>query len=199
MECLIDISRLMVRVGSGRLPTGVDRVCLAYLDRFSGQARGVVMRGQYRRILGYSTSRSLFKVLLNPTPEGMKGRIASEVLKSCVPPWSSQSAEGAWSFYLGHWGLETRFCQVGAENTAEAGVLRARPYTFDPPGVLQTRGVGLACRSNKSCGGDWRGHSSQLTGHIGKARSLGRWAAVKPAPRCCCATCARAFELPVSA
>ena len=96
----------MVRVGSGRLPTGVDRVCLAYLDRFSGQARGVVMRGQYRRILGYSTSRSLFKVLLNPTPEGMKGRIASEVLKSCVPPWSSQSAEGAWSFYLGHWGLE---------------------------------------------------------------------------------------------
>lgn len=105
--CYLDISRLMSRACRGRLATGVDRVCLAYMERWRTDAHAVLMRKQWRRILDAHSSQALFKLLLEPpTGDDLRRSLNWEVLKACVPPWPSQHAHGKWAFYLGHWGLE---------------------------------------------------------------------------------------------
>jgi glycosyltransferase involved in cell wall biosynthesis len=45
---LLDVSRLIWRSWRGGQPTGIDRVCLAYVEHFSGRAQAVVQwRGRY--------------------------------------------------------------------------------------------------------------------------------------------------------
>ena len=62
-DVLLDVSRLIWRLWRGRLPTGVDRVCLAYLDHFRSRSRAVVQRrGQYF-ILDERQSDRLFDLL----------------------------------------------------------------------------------------------------------------------------------------
>ncbi len=63
-EFFIDVSRLIWRVWTGRLPTGIDRVCLAYLEHFGSRAQAVVQKGFVRRILSPSASDRLFALLL---------------------------------------------------------------------------------------------------------------------------------------
>ena len=50
-EVFIDISRLLRRALRGRLPTGVDRVCLAYVARWGEHAQAVLLMGRVRRVL----------------------------------------------------------------------------------------------------------------------------------------------------
>jgi glycosyltransferase involved in cell wall biosynthesis len=57
---LIDVSRLLWRSWTRRLPTGIDRVCLAYLDHYGDRAQAVVQRGGHHWILSPSTSVRLF-------------------------------------------------------------------------------------------------------------------------------------------
>jgi len=96
----------MFRLGRGRLPTGVDRVMLAYLQRWREHACGVVLFGQWRRMLDAKTSDALFGLLLDAAPADKRWRVYRTMLKACLPPWPSQQAEGMRTFYLGHWGLE---------------------------------------------------------------------------------------------
>ncbi len=105
-DALFDISRLVYRLGGGRLPTGVDRVCMAYLQRWQGRARAIIMYGPWRRMAGQSTSDALFELLLQPPEKGLQQRIYQEIARACIPPWPVQHAAQGWSFYLGHWGLE---------------------------------------------------------------------------------------------
>ncbi|WP_267414522.1 glycosyltransferase family 1 protein [Sphingomonas sp. GC_Shp_1] len=45
---LLDVSRLIWRRWSGRLPTGIDRVCLAYVEHFGARADAVIQwKGRY--------------------------------------------------------------------------------------------------------------------------------------------------------
>ena len=70
---LLDVSRLVWRRWAGRLPTGIDRVCLAWLDHFSDQARADQARAdqvravvQWRgrvRVLSRVQSARLFALL----------------------------------------------------------------------------------------------------------------------------------------
>jgi glycosyltransferase involved in cell wall biosynthesis len=62
---LFDVSRLIWRQWTGRLPTGIDRVCLAYLARFHSRSRAVIQFRKFRRILDRKSSARLFKLLLN--------------------------------------------------------------------------------------------------------------------------------------
>jgi glycosyltransferase involved in cell wall biosynthesis len=61
---LLDVSRLIWRVWTGRIPTGIDRVCLAYIEHFGRRSRAVVQRGGMRRILSPRHSDALFALLL---------------------------------------------------------------------------------------------------------------------------------------
>jgi len=62
-DVLLDVSRLIWRLWRGRLPTGVDRVCLAYLDHFRSRSRAVVQRKGHYFILAERHSDELFDLL----------------------------------------------------------------------------------------------------------------------------------------
>ena len=67
-EVLIDITRLVGRFMKRRLPTGVDRVCLAYIRHFAGRARAVVRLGGRAAVLPGPASKRIFDELLKPSP-----------------------------------------------------------------------------------------------------------------------------------
>jgi glycosyltransferase involved in cell wall biosynthesis len=67
-EYLIDVSRVIWRCWSGRLPTGIDRVCLAYLEYFGDRAQAVIQRGGQHFILSPRGSDRLFQLLLARRP-----------------------------------------------------------------------------------------------------------------------------------
>lgn len=104
-EILIDISRLLSRMARGLLPTGVDRVCLAYVDHWGHRAQAVIQKGHWRRILSHQSSQELFAILRDPRPH-FRRRANLAIARACVPPWPSQDAAGRPAFYLGHSGME---------------------------------------------------------------------------------------------
>lgn len=104
-DILIDISRLLSRLGQGHQPTGVDRVCLAYCDHWGGRAQAVVQRGSWRRILSPRASQELFGILRTPQPD-FRRRARRAIARALLPPWPAQDAGGRPAFYLGHAGME---------------------------------------------------------------------------------------------
>ena len=65
---LLDVTRLIWRRWAGRLPTGIDRVCLAYLREYRSRSQAVVQARGFRRILTESASDKLFDMLSVPGP-----------------------------------------------------------------------------------------------------------------------------------
>jgi len=102
---LLDVSRLIWRRWAGRLPTGIDRVCLAYLQHYRSQAQAVVQRGGLHRILDVATSERLFDLLAEP---GASFRSAFS--RAVAGSWTGLLREGAGRgrLYLnvGHTGLD---------------------------------------------------------------------------------------------
>lgn len=68
-EVLIDVSRLVYRSMMRRLPTGVDRVSLAYVAHFAPRARAVVRTAGRIIVLSRAGSDRLFAHLLAPGPD----------------------------------------------------------------------------------------------------------------------------------
>jgi glycosyltransferase involved in cell wall biosynthesis len=101
---LIDISRLVGRAAKGRLPTGVDRVCLAYVARYGQRSQAVLQWGEWRRVIPYRESQKLFSLVLEPGAHFVRD-ISKVIAMACVPPWPSQTADGRLYFNLGHSGL----------------------------------------------------------------------------------------------
>ena len=62
---LLDVSRLIWRQWTGRLPTGIDRVCLAYLEHFQSKALAAVQFRGFRRIFNRTGSKRIFDLLLS--------------------------------------------------------------------------------------------------------------------------------------
>ena len=62
-EFLLDVSRLVWRAWRGGLPTGIDRVCLAYVEQFGSRSQAVVQRGGYHFLLSPAHSDRLFGFL----------------------------------------------------------------------------------------------------------------------------------------
>lgn len=102
---LIDISRLLARAGQGRLPTGVDRVILAYVARWGSHAQAVLQKGTWRRLVPQAESQALFALVQNP-PADFSWQVGRLIARACVPPWPSQDAKGKAAFYLGHSDLD---------------------------------------------------------------------------------------------
>ena len=61
---LIDVSRLIWRAWSLRLPTGIDRVCLAYLAHYGARSHAVIQKQSLRIVLNAKASDALFQLLL---------------------------------------------------------------------------------------------------------------------------------------
>lgn len=101
----IDVSRLLDRAGGVRRYTGVDRVCLAYLDRWGQHSRAVVIHRGWRRIFGVKTSQRLFPQLSQPA-RGAFWTHRRILLQGCIPPWPAQNGQGVFTIFTAHQGLE---------------------------------------------------------------------------------------------
>jgi glycosyltransferase involved in cell wall biosynthesis len=102
---LIDVTRLLGRFMKDRLPTGVDRVCLAYIRRYRDSARVFVHQGVFGGVFSRSASRDLF-ALLQETRNGF-ARAALRIMALSPPmPWSAKRSADRFLFNIGHSGLD---------------------------------------------------------------------------------------------
>lgn len=99
---LLDVSRLIWRRWAGRHPTGIDRVCIAYLEHFADSAQAVVQYHGFRRILDARTSAWLFDLIRSPGSSFRRDfviGVASAALSRSEP------GKGRLYLNLGHTGL----------------------------------------------------------------------------------------------
>jgi len=101
---LLDVSRLVWRVWRGGLPTGIDRVCLAYLERFGDRSRAVVQWRGLQLVLSTGRSRRLFTLLATG---GTRVRRRMAALLAGAVAGTYRQAVRAETIYLnvGHTGL----------------------------------------------------------------------------------------------
>jgi glycosyltransferase involved in cell wall biosynthesis len=99
---LLDVTRLIWRRWKGRLPTGIDRVCLAYLRHFGERSQAVVQHERFRRILDRQASEDLFALL-----EGPPMRFRTGLLPGILRHLRGLGGKGKNRLYLniGHTGL----------------------------------------------------------------------------------------------
>lgn len=102
-EVLIDVTRLLGRFMKRRLPTGVDRVSLAYVQHYGLRARAVIRLAGLSFVLPEAESKRLFQWLLVPN-----GRLNVVILivRGLLLGWNQQRVAGCFLFNAGHSGLE---------------------------------------------------------------------------------------------
>ncbi|MGU3392506.1 glycosyltransferase family 4 protein [Sphingomonas sp. M1A8_2b] len=101
---LIDVSRSIWRYWSGRLPTGIDRVCLAYVEHFGPRAQAVIQWKRRRIVLTVANSRRLMALFVAPGPPSRQKLIA--VLGKAIPSaFASTPQPGQLYLNIGHTGL----------------------------------------------------------------------------------------------
>jgi glycosyltransferase involved in cell wall biosynthesis len=89
-EVLIDVTRLLSRLMEGRLPTGVDRVSLAYVQHFADRATALVRYAGRWVELGKDDSLRLFDGLVAPN-EHMRSLIRWCVGRSYALRWRNKA------------------------------------------------------------------------------------------------------------
>jgi glycosyltransferase involved in cell wall biosynthesis len=102
-EVLIDVTRLLGRFMKGRLPTGVDRVSLAYVQHYGQRARAVVRLAGRSFVLPKAESDHLFQWLLVPN---RRIDVAILIVRGLLVGWNQQRVAGCFLFNAGHSGLE---------------------------------------------------------------------------------------------
>ena len=104
---LIDISRLLYRRFANRLPTGVDRVSLAYLRRYSSVGRAVLSLVGLHVVLPRPASERVFRLLSDQSHQTLAHWwfVPHLVLAVCVGFWFERNVAGAILFNTGHMGL----------------------------------------------------------------------------------------------
>lgn len=101
---LIDVGRLIWRSWSGRLPTGIDRVCLAYLVHFGDRARTVVHWRGRRIVLAPAASRRLVAVMVAGGPR-MRSRLVALLARALTGTVVHRPRRGQLYLNIGHTGL----------------------------------------------------------------------------------------------
>jgi glycosyltransferase involved in cell wall biosynthesis len=104
-ELLIDTTRLVGRLMAGRSPTGIDRVCLAYVRRYAPVARLVLRKGGIGVVLPRAPSRCLSSLLLERA-DTLSACVANVVAGSDRTDWPRSGHSGRVLLNLGHSGPE---------------------------------------------------------------------------------------------
>lgn len=99
---LIDVTRLADRLLKGRLPTGVDRVGLAYVERYGPDARALVRYSGHWIELDDKHSQRVFRALLSGERD-----IASEIRRPVLASaFSKRKSKGVILLNVVHSGLD---------------------------------------------------------------------------------------------
>lgn len=103
---VLDVSRLIWRLWAGRLPTGIDRVCIAYLEEFAGQSLAMLQSGERRVVLGPHASDRLFALMLAGVGKPIRRGLVLQ-LATAIPLALARPPRVAGKIYLnvGHTGL----------------------------------------------------------------------------------------------
>ncbi|TCM20747.1 glycosyltransferase involved in cell wall biosynthesis [Novosphingobium sp. PhB165] len=103
---VFDASRLIWRLWRGRLPTGIDRVCLAYLEHFAEQSCAFLQWRDHRVVLGAKDSDRLFALLRASAGMVDKRRLVM-LLAHAIPRamLARRSCKSAIYLNVGHTGL----------------------------------------------------------------------------------------------
>lgn len=110
-DYLIDVTRLVWRCWSGRLPTGIDRVCLAYLDHYGDRAQAVIQRRGMQWVFSPAASDRLFAAIRQGGPAFRRSlvRLLPTTLGSgrgSARHGNGRGATGAIYLNIGHTGLD---------------------------------------------------------------------------------------------
>src|SRR5688572_25879836 len=103
---LIDISRLFHRRLLGRVITGIDRVSLEYVRRYSGRARAVLGVRPFFSVLSDAESARAFRAMLAPESAGT-GELAALAARAYFRWWSRPDLSGCVLLNTSHTGLES--------------------------------------------------------------------------------------------
>ena len=103
-DILIDVSRLVWRWWRGGLPTGVDRVCLAYVQHFRDRAKAVVQRRGHHFIFDAAHSDRLFDAFCRG-PDGFRSRFAALAASALLSGDVKPRQRGLLYLNVGHTGL----------------------------------------------------------------------------------------------
>lgn len=103
---LLDVSRLIWRQWGDRIPTGIDRVCLAYLEYFRERSRAVVQFRGFHHILAERSSVQLFDLLQHGSSR-FRMKLARILAASLMR--RETSAQGRLYLNVGHTGLNSAY------------------------------------------------------------------------------------------
>lgn len=103
LNILLDVSRLLRRLSDGLLPTGVDRVGLAYLRHYHKRARAVLSEAGFSKILTEKHSRQAFDLLLDSSRS--KPEVLALLTRSLLTP-SRQRFTRTALLHTSHNGME---------------------------------------------------------------------------------------------
>lgn len=98
---LLDVSRLVWRSWSRRLPTGIDRVCYAYLHNFAERSLAVVQHRGVARVLTARHSDELFAALQLPDA-AFRAQLASIAPRALALAPRRIDGRGAFYLNVGH-------------------------------------------------------------------------------------------------
>jgi glycosyltransferase involved in cell wall biosynthesis len=104
-DLLFDVTRLIWRRWAGRHPTGIDRVCLAYLQHYQGRAQAVIQYPNFRRILSRDVSAKLFELLLQDHPS-FRRKLILFGLHHISSAIRTRPSLGRYYLNVGHTGLD---------------------------------------------------------------------------------------------
>ena len=106
-ELLIDATRLVGRLVKGRSPTGIDRVCLAYIRRYAPLSRLVLRKGRLGVALPKAPSQRLFSLLLE-RGERHAWSLSNVITRAELSRGEERSHRGSLLLNVGHSGPERR-------------------------------------------------------------------------------------------
>lgn len=103
---VLDVSRLLWRLGGDRLPTGIDRVCQAYLEALAPRSLALVQWRNLRLVMHAGPSERLFRLLASGARRTFRLRLAllivSALLRRAV---SAPDVRDRFLLNVGHTGL----------------------------------------------------------------------------------------------
>ena len=103
-DILIDVSRLVWRSWRGGLPTGVDRVCLAYVRHYRNCSRAVLQRGGRQFVFDPVASDRLFDAFAL-SPKKFRTRFAALAVRALLSGFAKPIQRGLLYLNVGHTGL----------------------------------------------------------------------------------------------